>query len=167
MIVGQAVRDAGLPDQALQVLGNMRAAHGFHRTLCSGRLRRRLSARALRHLSTSAQPSGIETLCPPFFIVHRSNRCRSRSPEKESNHRFHGKRYIDACGGAAVSCLGHSNQRVLEAIERQAKNLPYAHTSFFTTAPAEELAERLVAPRRPDSNMCTSCRAVRRRSRPR
>jgi adenosylmethionine-8-amino-7-oxononanoate aminotransferase len=56
-----------------------------------------------------------------------------------------GKRYIDACGGAAVSCLGHSNQRVLEAIERQAKNLPYAHTSFFTTAPAEELAERLVA----------------------
>jgi adenosylmethionine-8-amino-7-oxononanoate aminotransferase len=56
-----------------------------------------------------------------------------------------GKRYIDACGGAAVSCLGHSNQRVLEAIERQAKNLPYAHTSFFTTASAEELAERLVA----------------------
>src|SRR6185437_11609124 len=56
-----------------------------------------------------------------------------------------GKRYIDACGGAAVSCLGHSNQRVIEAIERQAKKLPYAHTSFFTTRPAEELAERLVA----------------------
>ncbi|WP_269502435.1 aspartate aminotransferase family protein [Burkholderia sp. IMCC1007] len=55
-----------------------------------------------------------------------------------------GKRYIDACGGAAVSCLGHSNQRVIDAIKRQAQQLPYAHTSFFTTEVAEELADRLV-----------------------
>ncbi|KVD85073.1 hypothetical protein WS62_19830 [Burkholderia sp. ABCPW 14] len=56
-----------------------------------------------------------------------------------------GQRYIDACGGAAVSCLGHSNQRVIDAIKRQAQQLPYAHTSFFTTQPAEELADRLAA----------------------
>ncbi|MBU9343199.1 aspartate aminotransferase family protein [Burkholderia multivorans] len=56
-----------------------------------------------------------------------------------------GKRYIDACGGAAVSCLGHSNQRVIDAIKRQVQQLPYAHTSFFTTDAAEELADRLVA----------------------
>ncbi|KVE38096.1 aspartate aminotransferase family protein [Burkholderia sp. BDU5] len=56
-----------------------------------------------------------------------------------------GKRYIDACGGAAVSCLGHSNQRVIDAIKRQAQQLPYAHTSFFTTQPAEALADRLAA----------------------
>ncbi|HDV6326736.1 TPA: aspartate aminotransferase family protein [Burkholderia cenocepacia] len=55
-----------------------------------------------------------------------------------------GKHYIDACGGAAVSCLGHSNQRVIDAIKRQAQQLPYAHTSFFTTDVAEELADRLV-----------------------
>ncbi|EDT05559.1 aminotransferase class-III [Burkholderia ambifaria IOP40-10] len=55
-----------------------------------------------------------------------------------------GKRYIDACGGAAVSCLGHSNQRVIDAIKRQVQQLPYAHTSFFTTDVAEELADRLV-----------------------
>ncbi len=55
-----------------------------------------------------------------------------------------GKRYIDASGGAAVSCLGHSNQRVIDAIKRQAQALPYAHTSFFTTEPAEELASYLV-----------------------
>ncbi|WP_321822001.1 MULTISPECIES: aspartate aminotransferase family protein [unclassified Burkholderia] len=55
-----------------------------------------------------------------------------------------GKRYIDACGGAAVSCLGHSHQRVIDAIKRQAQQLPYAHTSFFTTEVAEELADRLV-----------------------
>ncbi|SEA92774.1 aspartate aminotransferase family protein [Paraburkholderia sartisoli] len=56
-----------------------------------------------------------------------------------------GKRYIDASGGAAVSCLGHSNQRVIDAMNRQARQLPYAHTSFFTTGVAEELADRLVA----------------------
>lgn len=55
-----------------------------------------------------------------------------------------GKRYIDASGGAAVSCLGHSHQRVIEAIGRQARQLPYAHTSFFTTEPAEALADWLV-----------------------
>ncbi|MGC2971150.1 aspartate aminotransferase family protein [Paraburkholderia aspalathi] len=56
-----------------------------------------------------------------------------------------GRRYIDASGGAAVSCLGHSNQRVIDAIKRQSQHLPYAHTSFFTTQVAEELADRLVA----------------------
>jgi adenosylmethionine-8-amino-7-oxononanoate aminotransferase len=55
-----------------------------------------------------------------------------------------GKRYIDASGGAAVSCLGHSHQRVIDAIERQARQLAYAHTSFFTSEAAEALAERLV-----------------------
>ena len=55
-----------------------------------------------------------------------------------------GKRYIDASGGAAVSCLGHSHRRVIDAIERQARQLAYAHTSFFTTQAAEALAERLV-----------------------
>ena len=56
-----------------------------------------------------------------------------------------GKRYIDASGGAAVSCLGHGNKRVIEAIKRQAEDLAYAHTSFFTSKPAEELADRLIA----------------------
>lgn len=55
-----------------------------------------------------------------------------------------GKRYIDACGGAAVSCLGHSHPRVIEAMHRQASRLPYAHSSFFTTEAAEALADHLV-----------------------
>ncbi|MFQ1062736.1 aspartate aminotransferase family protein [Bordetella trematum] len=55
----------------------------------------------------------------------------------------HGKRYIDASGGAAVSCLGHGHADVIAAIQAQAAKLAYAHTSFFTTEVAEELAERL------------------------
>ncbi len=56
-----------------------------------------------------------------------------------------GTRVLDACGGAAVSCLGHSNQRVIAAIQKQVGELAYAHTSFFTSEPAEELAEFLAS----------------------
>ena len=56
-----------------------------------------------------------------------------------------GNRYLDASGGAAVSCLGHSHPRVISAIKDQVDQLAYAHTGFFTTEPAEELADMLVA----------------------
>jgi adenosylmethionine-8-amino-7-oxononanoate aminotransferase len=56
-----------------------------------------------------------------------------------------GKEYIDASGGAAVSCLGHSHPDVIAAMGAQLNNLEYAHTSFFTTRVAEELADDLVA----------------------
>ncbi len=56
-----------------------------------------------------------------------------------------GKRYLDACGGAAVSCLGHSDREVIAAIKAQLDQLPFAHTSFFTNQPMEELADLLVA----------------------
>jgi adenosylmethionine-8-amino-7-oxononanoate aminotransferase len=54
-----------------------------------------------------------------------------------------GKRYIDACGGAAVSCIGHGDRRVQEAVQRQMADISYAHTSFFTSRPAEALADHL------------------------
>lgn len=55
-----------------------------------------------------------------------------------------GREVLDASGGAAVSCLGHQHPRVVEAIQRQAGALAYAHTSFFSSEPAEALAEELV-----------------------
>ena len=51
---------------------------------------------------------------------------------------------LDASGGAAVSCLGHQHPRVIEAMAQQASKLAYAHTAFFSSEPAEALAERLV-----------------------
>ncbi|HJR20631.1 MAG TPA: aminotransferase class III-fold pyridoxal phosphate-dependent enzyme, partial [Dongiaceae bacterium] len=47
-----------------------------------------------------------------------------------------GRAYIDASGGAAVSCLGHGHPAVTAAMHAQADRLAYAHTSFFTNAPA-------------------------------
>ena len=55
-----------------------------------------------------------------------------------------GREYIDASGGAAVSCLGHQHPDVIAAMHAQIDKLAYAHTSFFTTEVAEELAEVLV-----------------------
>jgi adenosylmethionine-8-amino-7-oxononanoate aminotransferase len=56
-----------------------------------------------------------------------------------------GKDYIDASGGAAVSCLGHSHPEIIAAMRAQLDKLEYAHTSFFTSQAAEELADDLVA----------------------
>ena len=56
-----------------------------------------------------------------------------------------GREYVDASSGAAVSCLGHSHPDVLAAMREQLDRLAYAHTSFFTTEAAEELADELVA----------------------
>jgi adenosylmethionine-8-amino-7-oxononanoate aminotransferase len=55
-----------------------------------------------------------------------------------------GRRYIDASGGAAVSCLGHGHPAVIAALHAQLDRMAYAHTSFFTSEVAERLADRLV-----------------------
>jgi adenosylmethionine-8-amino-7-oxononanoate aminotransferase len=56
-----------------------------------------------------------------------------------------GKAYIDASGGAAVSCLGHAHPDVIAALHAQLDRIAYAHTGFFTTEAAEALADRLAA----------------------
>lgn len=80
-------------------------------------------------------------------ILHRHS--HSSLPEIASGDGVYlvdtqGKRYLDACGGAAVSCLGHSNQVVKDAIKDQIDKIPFAHTAFFTSEVAEQLAERLL-----------------------
>ncbi len=56
-----------------------------------------------------------------------------------------GKAYIDASSGAAVSCLGYNQPDVIAAIKAQLDQLPFVHSSFFTTTPSEELADFLAA----------------------
>lgn len=56
-----------------------------------------------------------------------------------------GKRYFDGSGGAAVSCLGHGDPEVIAAVKTQVEKLAFAHTGFFTSEPAEKLADLLIA----------------------
>lgn len=56
-----------------------------------------------------------------------------------------GKQYIDASGGAAVSCLGHGHPDIIAAIKQQLDAVAYAHSSFFTSDACEDLADFLTA----------------------
>jgi adenosylmethionine-8-amino-7-oxononanoate aminotransferase len=62
--------------------------------------------------------------------------CSSATPK--------GREYLDASGGAAVSSLGHAHPEVLAAMHAQLDQLAYAHTSFFTSEVAEQLADELI-----------------------
>lgn len=80
-------------------------------------------------------------------ILHRQ--IRHTLPVAVSGRGVHitdstGRTYIDASGGAAVSCLGHGHPDVIAAMHAQIDRLAYAHTSFFTTEVAEQLAKQLV-----------------------
>lgn len=55
-----------------------------------------------------------------------------------------GRKILDATGGAAVSCIGHGDERVVEAIATQAKTLDYCHTMFYSCPSAEELCTKLI-----------------------
>ena len=56
-----------------------------------------------------------------------------------------GRRYLDASGGAAVSCLGHGHPDVLAAMHAPARvRSPTRTRRFFTTEVAERLADRLI-----------------------
>ena len=81
-------------------------------------------------------------------LLHRSIHHPPRRAVAAEGIRFtdaDGSSYIDASGGAAVSCLGHGHPDVIAALHDQLDRLAYAHTGFFTTDVAEALAERLIA----------------------
>ena len=80
----------------------------------------------------------------PGHVLHRST--RGRLPVAVRGEGIFlidtvGRRYLDACGGAAVSCLGHGHPGVAAAIAEQSARLEFAHTGFFTSDAAEDLAE--------------------------
>jgi adenosylmethionine-8-amino-7-oxononanoate aminotransferase len=88
----------------------------------------------------------------PSHIIHRS--LRAAPPVAVGGEGAwlidaQGQRYLDASGGAAVSCLGHGHPDVLAAMHAQIDALAYAHTGFFTSEVAEALADHLAA-RAPD-----------------
>lgn len=80
-------------------------------------------------------------------VFHRSNKASYPIAVKGDGIYIidkNGKKYFDGCSGAAVSCLGHSNNSVRQAIIDQISKLAYAHSGFFTTEPLEELADWLI-----------------------
>ncbi|KAF2222620.1 pyridoxal phosphate-dependent transferase [Elsinoe ampelina] len=54
-----------------------------------------------------------------------------------------GQRILDATGGAAVSCLGHGDERVKAAMMAQMDEVAYCHSLFYGTETGEALAKEL------------------------
>ncbi|MFM7347725.1 MAG: aspartate aminotransferase family protein, partial [Tagaea sp.] len=80
-------------------------------------------------------------------VLHRAKAAPPRAVRAQGGYIFdaEGKRYYDGSGGAAVSCLGHNHPKVVAALKSQLETLDYAHTSFFSNGPMEDLADFLVA----------------------
>ncbi|MEL6577036.1 MAG: aspartate aminotransferase family protein [Pseudomonadota bacterium] len=65
-------------------------------------------------------------------------------------HDVDGRVFVDATGGAAVACLGHSHPKVLKAMQAQMQAVSYVHSGSFTTPVVEELG-RVLAENAPDA----------------
>ncbi len=75
--------------------------------------------------------------------------CKTRTPTVVGGEGCYliddqGKRYLDGSGGAAVSCLGHGDKDIIESVKQQLDHIAFAHTGFFTSKPAEQLAALLI-----------------------
>ena len=67
-----------------------------------------------------------------------------------------------AASGAAVSCLGHSDGRLKQAIADLLRKIPFAHTGYFIDGAVKRLAEKL-AQRAPGARVSSATPSARSR----
>lgn len=80
-------------------------------------------------------------------VLHRTLREKPNSVIASDGNYLHldnGQSIFDATGGAAVSCLGHGNERVKQAMMAQVDQNEYCYSLFFSHPPGEKLAKFLV-----------------------
>ncbi|KAH7362647.1 acetylornithine aminotransferase [Plectosphaerella cucumerina] len=93
-------------------------------------------------------PSKAKPTTPNGHLMHRSLAFTPHMVESASGINLHlstGQVVMDACGGAAVAIIGHGNVEVARAMADQALRVGYVHTQAYTTAPAEALADHILA----------------------
>lgn len=81
---------------------------------------------------------------PPSKLFYQSRQRRPLFDHAEGVYIWDaaGRRYLDGCSGAMVSNIGHSNPRVLEAMQQQMARGTFAYRLHFENEPAERLAAR-------------------------
>lgn len=55
-----------------------------------------------------------------------------------------GNKIIDGAAGAAVVCLGHGNERIINALNEQARKIAYTHMSTFSNEPMLRLSAEMI-----------------------
>ncbi|KAH7417554.1 adenosylmethionine-8-amino-7-oxononanoate aminotransferase [Cadophora sp. MPI-SDFR-AT-0126] len=90
------------------------------------------------------QPKG--DACEPA-LLHRSLVTRPHTVVSASGSYLYlldGRQILDACGGAAVSIIGHGDPEVTAAVLSQMQKVSYVHTTIYTTSATEDLAHFLL-----------------------
>jgi adenosylmethionine-8-amino-7-oxononanoate aminotransferase len=82
-------------------------------------------------------------------LLHRSLAERPHRVARASGSYLYledGRAILDACGGAAVTIIGHGNEEVTQAAVEQMRRVSYVHTVTYTTDAAEDLARCVIEP---------------------
>lgn len=81
---------------------------------------------------------------PPSHLFYQTRRRRPLLDQARGVYMWDvdGKRYLDGSSGAMVCNIGHSNERVLEAMRRQMEKSTFGYRLHFETEPAEKLAAK-------------------------
>jgi adenosylmethionine-8-amino-7-oxononanoate aminotransferase len=84
---------------------------------------------------------------PPSHLFYQGRQRRPRIDRADGIYMWdvHGRCYLDGSSGAMVSNIGHSNPRVLDAMEAQMRRATFAYRLHFENAPAEQLAAEVAA----------------------
>ncbi|PLB53383.1 PLP-dependent transferase [Aspergillus steynii IBT 23096] len=104
-------------------------------------------ASATSSADAAASKPGAETTSPQDAILYRQLRQKPLNIVGGRGSYIltdDGREILDATCGAAVSCLGHSDERVHGAILEQLQKIPYCYSLYFTNSAAEQLARFLV-----------------------
>lgn len=96
-----------------------------------------VSNSAILHPNLSKPNIRVAAACGNYFQLHD------------------GRSILDASGGPAVTCIGHGDRRVLEAITEQMSKLSFCHSLYWGNGPAELLARRLVDSTNQQLTKCT------------
>lgn len=92
-------------------------------------------------------PSSVSETATGIYLMDRD---LNTAPHEVTNSRGNyielnnGQKIFDATGGAAVSCLGHGDEEVKEAMVNQINQISYCHSLIFGTRCTGSLAEELI-----------------------
>ena len=101
-------------------------------------------------LANSEEPQTLQaTGYLPFesSILHRNLSAEPLHVESAKGSYLYledGRSILDASSGAAVACIGHSDDRVRKAMYDQMAKVSYVHAQVYTSGPAEDLANLLI-----------------------